>query len=65
MLTEQHNIEHPYHHGNVKEALIDAAMSLIASKSTELISLRKQLEAKSQQNEDLEAEIKSSNTEIR
>lgn len=41
MLTEQHNINHPYHHGNVKEALIDAAMSLIASNSSELISLRR------------------------
>lgn len=41
MLTEQHTIDHPYHHGNVKEALVDAAMSLIASNSTELISLRR------------------------
>lgn len=41
MLTEDHTIDHPYHHGNVKEALINAAMTFIASDNAELISLRR------------------------
>lgn len=41
MLTEAHSISHPYHHGNVKEALINAAIDFIASNNTELISLRR------------------------
>lgn len=41
MLTEPHKTDQPYHHGNVKEALVDAAMGLIASNSSDLISLRR------------------------
>jgi len=41
MLTEQQKDAHSYHHGNVKKALVDAAVKLIESNSVELISLRR------------------------
>ncbi|MCH2323639.1 MAG: TetR/AcrR family transcriptional regulator [Pseudomonadales bacterium] len=40
MLTEEDKAR-PYHHGNVKEALIDVGMKLIESNEVELLSLRR------------------------
>lgn len=41
MLTEDQRSSQPYHHGNVKEALIDVAMKFIEANEVELISLRR------------------------
>ena len=40
MLTEEDKTQ-PYHHGNVREALIDEGMQLIESNQVELLSLRR------------------------
>ncbi len=41
MLTEDDKSNQRYHHGNVKEALIDVAMKLIEADEVEMISLRR------------------------
>lgn len=41
MFSEDIKSHQPYHHGNVKAALIEAAMALIDNKQTENISLRR------------------------
>ena len=41
MLTEDLKPNQRYHHGNVKEALIDVAMKLIEANEVEMISLRR------------------------
>ena len=41
MLTEDQKANNSYHHGNVKEALVDVAMQLIEADEVELISLRR------------------------
>lgn len=41
MFTEDLKANQPYHHGNVKSALIDAAMALIDTNQTDAISLRR------------------------
>ncbi len=41
MLPDHTNPEQPYHHGNVKEALVDTAMKLIEKHDVGTLSLRK------------------------
>jgi len=41
MLSEKQKQNHPYHHGNVKEALISVAMRLMEDGQVSLISLRR------------------------
>ena len=41
MYSDDLKTHHPYHHGNVKGALIDAAMKLIDTNQTDTISLRR------------------------
>ena len=41
MFSEDIKTQQPYHHGNVKVALIDAAMALIDNSQTDEISLRR------------------------
>ena len=40
MQPDEDKSQQHYHHGNVKESLIDAAMKLIDSNEVELLSLR-------------------------
>ncbi|MDD9890353.1 MAG: TetR/AcrR family transcriptional regulator [Gammaproteobacteria bacterium] len=40
-MLDKENKSQPYHHGNVKEALIDIAMKLIESNEVQLLSLRR------------------------
>ena len=41
MLSEEQKLNQPYHHGNVKEALINVAIKLIEDNQLALISLRR------------------------